>query len=230
MKFLFNDYPINGSWTFQDPASEWMYGIIELHDSIIFYLIILAVLVSWFFVSAIFNKDKLPYLHHGDVIEVIWTITPAFILWAIGIPSLVLLYMMDEILDAEITIKAIGNQWYWSYEYSDYIDNDKLISFDSFLVGDADLETGDLRQLAVDNYLVLPINTSIRLLVTSNDVIHSFALPSLAIKCDAMPGRLNSTGLIFTRPSTFYGQCSELCGVMHGFMPIGIHAVSLTSY
>jgi cytochrome c oxidase subunit 2 len=146
MKYIYNDYPINGGSTFQDPASEWMYGIIELHDYIIFYLIILAFLVLWLFVSALFNKDKLLYLHHGDFIEVIWTITPAFILWAIGIPSLVLLYMMDEILDAEITVKAIGNQWYWSYEYTDYIDNDKMISFDSFLVGDEDLELGDLRQ------------------------------------------------------------------------------------
>ena len=135
---------------------------------------------------------------------------------------------MDEILDAEITVKAIGNQWYWSYEYTDYTDVD--INYDSFLVNEDDLELGDLRLLTVDNYLVLPVNTSIRLLVTSNDVIHSFALPSLAIKCDAIPGRLNSAGLIFTRPSTFYGQCSELCGILHGFMPIGIHAVNLNSY
>jgi heme/copper-type cytochrome/quinol oxidase subunit 2 len=135
---------------------------------------------------------------------------------------------MDEILDAEITVKAIGNQWYWSYEYTDYTDVD--INYDSFLVNEDDLELGDLRLLTVDNYLVLPVNTSIRLLVTSNDVIHSFALPSLAIKCDAIPGRLNAAGLIFTRPSTFYGQCSELCGILHGFMPIGIHAVNLNSY
>lgn len=135
---------------------------------------------------------------------------------------------MDEILDAEITIKAIGNQWYWSYEYTDYIDTD--INYDSFLISENDLELGDLRLLTVDNYLVLPVNTSIRLLVTSNDVIHCFALPSLGIKCDAIPGRLNSAGLIFTRPSTFYGQCSELCGILHGFMPIGIHAVNLNSY
>lgn len=134
---------------------------------------------------------------------------------------------MDEILDTEITVKAIGNQWYWSYEYTDL---DLNINFDSFLIADSDLILGDLRLLTVDNYLILPINTSIRLLITSNDVIHSFAIPSLAIKCDAIPGRLNSTGLIFTRPSTYYGQCSELCGILHGFMPIGIHAVNLNSY
>ncbi len=229
---IYADFAERWSLGFQDPASEWMYGIIELHDSIIFYLIIVLIVVLWFFISGFAQSaDHLKYLHHGNLIEVIWTITPALILWAIGIPSQILLYLMDEILDAEITVKVIGNQWYWSYEYSDYIDSvGDNISFDSFLVSEDDLELGDLRLLTVDNYLVLPVNTSIRLLVTSNDVIHSFALPSLAIKCDAMPGRLNSAGLIFTRPSTFYGQCSELCGILHGFMPIGIHAVNLSSY
>ena len=225
------DFAERWSMGFQDPASEWMYGIIELHDNIVFYLIIIFSVVMWFFISALIQKDHLKFLSHGNLMEQIWTITPAIILWAIGIPSLVLLYLMDEILDAEITVKAIGNQWYWSYEYSDYEDSiGNTINYDSFLINDEDLELGDLRLLTVDNYLVLPVNTSIRLLVTSNDVIHSFALPSLAIKCDAMPGRLNSAGLIFTRPSTFYGQCSELCGILHGFMPIGIHAVNLSSY
>ena len=130
-------------------------------------------------------------------------------------------------LDPQLTIKAIGNQWYWSYEYSDYADP---ITFDSFLVSDSDLSPGDLRLLTVDNYLVLPICTQIRFLITSNDVIHSFAIPSLALKCDALPGRINAAGVIITRPSTFYGQCSELCGILHGFMPIGVHAVNLPSY
>jgi len=226
-KMLYNDYPINWSTGFQDPASPWMYAIIDLHDRIMFYLAILLVIVLWNFFSCFYNKDHLAYLSHGNTIELIWTITPALILWAIGLPSLKLLYMMDEILDAEITIKAIGNQWYWSYEYTDY---NNAITFDSFLVDYDSLEEGDLRNLTVDNYLVLPINSSIRLLVSSNDVIHSFAVPSLALKIDAIPGRLNSTGLLITRPSTFYGQCSELCGVLHGFMPIGIKAVDLSSY
>jgi cytochrome c oxidase subunit 2 len=170
-------------------------------------------------------------LRHGDEIELAWTISPALILWAIGIPSLILLYVMDEILDAEVTVKVSGNQWYWNYEYSDYVDSiGDHINFDSFLVQDEDLEVGDNRLLTVDNYLVLPVNTSVRLLVTSNDVLHSFAIPSLGIKSDAIPGRLNSVGFVITRPSTFYGQCSELCGILHGFMPIGLHAVSLNSY
>ena len=227
MKYIYNDYALNWSFNFQDPANEFMYGIIELHDKIVFYLILILIYVFWFLFSSLSQKDHLKFLQHGSLIELIWTITPALILWAIGIPSLILLYLMDEILDAEITIKAIGNQWYWSYEYTDL---DLNINFDSFLVAESDLELGDLRLLTVDNYLVLPVNTSIRLLVTSNDVIHSFAIPSLAIKCDAIPGRLNSTGLIFTRPSTYYGQCSELCGILHGFMPISIKGVQPASY
>lgn len=177
---LWADFPENWSWGFQDPASPWMYAIIDLHDRIMFYLIILLIVVVWFLVSATLTPAANSMnFHHGNLIELIWTLTPAGILWAIGLPSLKLLYMIDEILDAEITIKAIANQWYWSYEYSDYRDSlDKSIAFDSFMVSDDSLEEGDLRQLAVDNYLVLPINTSIRLLVTSNDVIHSFAIPS----------------------------------------------------
>ncbi len=225
--FLFCDYPLNYALGFQDPGNNWMYAIIDLHDRIIFFLLILQVIVAWFLISAQINKDHQTYQHHGNLIELIWTITPAGILWSIGLPSLKLLYMMDEILDAEITIKAIGNQWYWSYEYTD---NENNIAFDSFMIDHNSLEIGDQRQLTVDNYLVLPINTSIRILVTSNDVIHSFAIPSLALKADALPGRLNTLGLIINRPSTYYGQCSELCGVMHGFMPIGLKAVTIPSY
>ncbi len=132
--------------------------------------------------------------------------------------------MMDEILDSEITIKVIGNQWYWSYEY------ENGISFDSFLIDDNSLETGDLRLLTTDNSLVLPVNTSIRMLITSNDVIHSFAVPSLGLKCDAIPGRLNSLGLVIQRESSYFGQCSELCGILHGFMPISIKGVDLIAY
>lgn len=229
---FYSDSPLNYSKGFQDPASQWMLGIIDLHDSIMFYLIIIFTVVSWFFVSALLNKDYLANLHHGNLIEIIWTITPAMILWVIGLPSLKLLYMMDEILDAEITVKAIASQWFWSYEYSDYTDDlvNESIAFDSFLIPDSDLELGELRELTVDNYLVLPINTSIRLLASSNDVIHSFAVPSLGIKADCLPGRLNSIGFVINRESYFYGGCSELCGSLHHGMPIGIKAVSLASY
>lgn len=221
------DSAVNWSTGFQDPASNTFYGIIDLHDNIIFYLIILGSLVFWAFLSTLTNPDHLPFLAHGNLIEIIWTITPAIILWLIAIPSIKLLYLIDEILDADLTVKAIGRSWYWSYEYSDF---SNPIAFDSFLIPDSDLLPGQPRRLAVDNYLVLPIHTSIRLLVTSMDVIHSFALPSFGIKADAIPGRLNSLGFIINRPGTFYGQCSELCGDLHSAMPIGIRAVNLPAF
>lgn len=227
---IYSDYAQRGQLGFQDPGTEWMYAIIDLHDRIIFYQIMICVQVGWMQAAAQMNKEHRAYLHHGNLIEQIWTLSPAGIQWAIGLPSQRQLYMMDEIQDAEITIKAIGNQWYWSYEYTDYIDQNMNITFDSFMISEDSLEEGDLRQQSVDNYLVLPVNTSIRLLVSSNDVIHSFAVPSLGQKSDAIPGRLNATGFIINRPSTYYGQCSELCGVLHGFMPIGIHAVNIPSY
>ena len=224
--FIRADYPIKGQLGFQDPGSEMLLGVYDLHDRIMFYLIILLVVVLWFFFSSLINKNYIQF-SHGNLIEFLWTLTPAGILWGIGLPSLKLLYMMDEILDSEITVKAIGNQWYWNYEYSDYVDQ---INFSSFMLDDSSLELGDLRLLTTDSSLVLPIQTSIRQLVSSNDVIHSFAIPSLGLKIDAIPGRLNSGGFILTRESIYYGQCSELCGVLHGFMPITIEGVSLNSY
>jgi cytochrome c oxidase subunit 2 len=220
------DYPLKGQLNFQDPGSEILLGVYDLHDRIMFYLIIILVVVLWFFTSSLVNKNHIQF-SHGNLIEFLWTLTPAGILWGIGLPSLKLLYMMDEILDSEITVKAIGNQWYWNYEYSDYIDQ---INFSSFMLDDNSLQIGDLRLLTTDSSLVLPIQTSIRLLVSSNDVIHSFGIPSLGLKVDAIPGRLNSGGIILTRESIYYGQCSELCGVLHGFMPITIEGVSLNSY
>jgi cytochrome c oxidase subunit 2 len=228
---IYADAPTNFSYGFQDPASNWMLGITHLHDTVIFYLIILCVVVLWISISLLFNTDYLPNLAHGNLIELVWTITPSMILWVIGIPSLKLLYMMDEILDSEVTVKAIASQWFWTYQYSDYVtEENETISIDSFMLAPEDLNIGDFRQLAVDNYLVLPINTSIRVLCTSNDVIHSFAVPSIGIKADCLPGRLNSLGFIINRESVYYGGCSELCGSLHHAMPIGIKAVPLSSY
>ncbi len=227
---IWNDYPQKGQMAFQDPATDWQYAIIDLHDRIQFYLIIIQAVVVWFQVSGFQNKNHLPYLHHGNQIEQIWTQTPAGILWAIGLPSQRQLYLIDEVQDAEITIKAIGNQWYWSYEYSDYIDNGINVAYDSFMVDEASQNPGELRNQTVDNKQVVPVNTSIRLIITSNDVIHSFAIPSQAQKTDAIPGRLNSTGFIVNRTSTYYGQCSEQCGVQHGFMPIELEVVELPKY
>lgn len=228
---FYADSPVNYAFSFQDPASYWKVAIVSLHDFIVYYLIIISTVVLWTFISVLTNKDYLGNLAHGNLIELIWTITPSLILWIIGIPSLQLLYLMDEIIDAEVTVKAIGNQWFWSYEYSDYVtDENETIAYDSFMVQDDDLELGQLRTLTVDNYLVLPIHTSLRVLCSSNDVIHSFAVPSLGIKADCYPGRLNALGFIITRESTFYGGCSELCGSLHHAKPIGIKGVPLSSY
>ena len=217
-----------GQLGYQDPGTLALLGVYELYDRIMFYLVILGTITL--FIGLRILNTKVVFaanFMHGNLIEFLWTLAPAGILWGIGIPSLKLLYMLDEILDSEITIKAIGNQWYWSYEYSDY---DKNIAMDSFLIGEDSLDNGDPRLLTTDNSLILPIFTSIRLLITSNDVIHSFAVPSLGLKCDAIPGRLNSAGLLLHRPSFYYGQCSELCGILHGFMPISIQGVIPSTY
>ena len=161
------------------------------------------------------------------LIELIWTITPAFVLIAIVFPSFRLLYLLDEVISPTVTIKVVGHQWYWSYEYSDYINvSGESIEFDSYMLPDSDLELGQFRLLDVDNKVVIPTDTHIRLIVTGADVIHSFAVPSLGLKLDAVPGRLNQVSFLAERTGTFYGQCSEICGVWHGFMPIVVEAVS----
>lgn len=222
---------------FQDGASPSFEGIIELHDEIFFYLVIISFGVLWIMTSIIINftSSKTNIIHkyhnHGTLIELIWTISPAFILIAIAFPSFKLLYLMDEVIDPAMTIKVAGHQWYWSYEYSDFInDQGEAVEFDSYMVPDTDLEPGQFRLLDVDNRVVVPVDTHIRFIVTGADVIHDFACPSLGLKIDAMPGRLNQTSVIIQRQGTYYGQCSELCGVYHGFMPICIEAVSLEKY
>ena len=138
---------------------------------------------------------------------------------------------MDEVVDPAITLKVIGHQWYWSYEYSDYADQDgSTINFDSYMIPTADLEVGQLRLLEVDEKVVVPANTHVRVIITSADVIHSWAVPSLGVKLDAVPGRLNQTGFLANRSGIFYGQCSEICGANHAFMPIVVEAVSLDEY
>ena len=234
---IFNDAPQPWQLGFQDSAAPGLTGIVELHNTIFFYLIVIVVGVFWVLGSIIYyyNSKKSPivhkYLNHGTLIELIWTITPAFILIAIAFPSFRLLYLLDEVISPTITIKVVGHQWYWSYEYSDYInESGESIEFDSYMIPESDLELGQFRLLDVDNKVVVPTDTHIRLIVTGADVIHSFAVPSLGIKIDAVPGRLNQTSILAERTGTFYGQCSEICGVWHGFMPIAIEAVSVQDY
>lgn len=162
---------------------------------------------------------------HGTILEIVWTIAPAFILVAIAVPSFALLYAIDEVIEPTLTIKVVGHQWYWSYEYSDYEKGDLM--FDSYMVNEENLSEGRLRLLEVDRKLWLPTYTHIRVLVTSADVIHSWAVPSLGVKMDALPGRLNQISMFIKREGLFFGQCSELCGVNHGFMPIAVKAVPI---
>jgi cytochrome c oxidase subunit 2 len=232
-----NDAPQPWQLGFQDGASPSIEGIVELHDQIMLYLIIVLIGVGWMLTSTVsnYNSDSnkiiYKYTNHGTLIELIWTITPALVLIAIAFPSFKLLYLLDEVIDPAITVKAIGNQWYWNYEYSDYIGGSgESIEFTSYMIPTEDLEIGQLRLLEVDNRVILPVDTHVRFIVTANDVIHSFALPALGVKIDGIPGRLNQTSVLINREGTFYGQCSEICGVWHGFMPIVVEAVSLPKY
>lgn len=160
---------------------------------------------------------------HHDTLETIWTVVPSIILVFIAIPSLLVLFALDEIGKPLITVKAIGHQWYWSYEVVAGRTDTYTVNFDSYMLATADLKLGDHRNLQVDNWLVLPYSTHVRVIVTSADVLHSWAMPALGVKIDAVPGRLNQLGLFVDRPGTYYGQCSEICGPNHGFMPIEIN-------
>lgn len=163
---------------------------------------------------------------HNTVLEVIWTVVPIMILVVIAVPSFRLLYFTDRIENAGLTIKATGHQWSWSYEYPDNGD----FSFDSYIIPENKLKPGQKRLLETDNRVILPVNTTVRVLVTSDDVIHSWAVPAFGVKIDAVPGRLNETWVRVTKPGVYYGQCSELCGKGHGFMPITVQVVSKAAY
>ena len=214
-----------------------MEGLVELHDNIMYYLVIILFAVGWILLSIVRNyiSTKSPishkYLNHGTLIELIWTITPAVILILIAFPSFKLLYLMDEVSDPSMSVLAEGHQWYWSYQYPDFLDStDELIEFNSYIVPDSDLEFSTLRMLEVDNRVIIPELTHTRFIVTSGDVIHSFACPALGIKCDAYPGRLNQVSVFINREGVFYGQCSEICGILHSSMPIVIESVSLEKF
>ena len=234
---IFNDAPHPWQIGFQDSAAPGFTGIVELHNTIFFYLVVICVGVFWALGSIIYyyNIKNSPivhkYLNHGTLIELIWTISPAIVLIAIAFPSFRLLYLLDEVISPTITIKVVGHQWYWSYEYSDYInESGESIEFDSYMIPESDLELGQFRLLDVDNKVIVPTDTHVRVIVTGADVIHSFAVPSLGVKIDAVPGRLNQISFLAERTGTFYGQCSEICGVWHGFMPIAVEAVSVQDY
>ena len=233
--FTVSDAPKPWGLYFQDTASPQMEALTELHDNIMFYLVIILFAVGWIMVSIIRNyvKNRISnkYTNHGTLIELIWTVTPALILILIAFPSFKLLYLMDEVTDPNLTVFAEGHQWYWSYQYPDFLsDDNEELEFDSYLVPESDLEEGKLRMLEVDNRVILPEITHTRFIISSGDVIHSYACPSLGIKCDAYPGRLNQVSVLVNREGVFFGQCSEICGILHSSMPIVIESVSLEKY
>ncbi len=232
------DVPEPWQMNFQDPGSPIMEKIIDLHHDIQFFLIIIVIAVLWFLLRTIwlFKEDntetvRFAFEHH-TALELIWTIIPTVVLTLIAVPSFALLYAVDELHNPKITIKGIGNQWYWSYEYSDYLFDspEDTVKFDSYMILEDDLQKGQFRLLEVDERIVLPEAISIRVLVTSRDVIHSWAIPALGIKMDACPGRLNQAGIFIRRKAVYFGQCSELCGINHAFMPIVIEAVSFKDF
>jgi len=212
---------------FQPAASPVAEMIRSLHDLLLFITVAISAFVLALLAYACirYRADRNPAPSrrtHNSVLEIAWTAIPVLILVVIAIPSFKLLYFMDRATDPEMTLKAIGRQWYWSYEYPDQGN----FTFDAYMIADEDLQEGQLRLYDVDNQVVLPVETDIRLLTTASDVIHSWAVPAFGIKLDAIPGRINETWVRIDRPGVYYGQCSELCGDYHAFMPIKIEAVS----
>nr|YP_010580079.1 cytochrome c oxidase subunit II [Chironomus novosibiricus]UZS77131.1 cytochrome c oxidase subunit II [Chironomus novosibiricus] len=205
----------------QDSNSPIMEQLNFFHDHALLIIILVTLSVGYLMGTLFFNKLNNRYLLHGQTIEVIWTILPAIILLFIAFPSLRILYLLDEVNSPSISLKTIGHQWYWSYEYSDF----SGIEFDSYMIPQNEMSLDTFRLLDVDNRIILPINNQIRILVSATDVLHSWAVPSLGVKIDASPGRLNQTNFFINRPGLFFGQCSEICGANHSFMPIVIESI-----
>lgn len=203
-------------------ASPLMEQLSLFHDHSIIIIIIITSIVLYIIISILFNKLINRYPIEEQLIETIWTIIPAIILIFIALPSLRLLYLIDEIENPSISIKSIGHQWFWSYELSDF----KNIEFDSFITN----ELNKFRNLEVDNRLPIPFKTQIRMLISSTDVIHSWTIPSLGLKIDASPGRLNQLRFSINNPGCFFGQCSEICGTNHRFIPIVVERININSF
>nr|QHD26833.1 cytochrome c oxidase subunit 2 [Idaea effusaria] len=214
------------NFNLQNGASPLMEQIIFFHDHTLIILIMITILVGYLMLNLFFNKYINRFLLEGQTIELIWTILPAITLIFIALPSLRLLYLLDELNNPLITLKSIGHQWYWSYEYSDF----NNIEFDSYMIPSNEMNNFNFRLLDVDNRIILPMNNQIRILITATDVIHSWTIPSLGVKVDANPGRLNQTNFYINRPGLYYGQCSEICGANHSFMPIVIESISMKNF
>lgn len=213
------------SWSnlnLQERASPLIEQLNFFHDHSIIILLIITITISYLIVAITVNKITNRFLLENQLIELIWTIIPGIILVFIALPSLRILYLLDETISPSLTIKTIGHQWYWSYEYSDFMN----IEFDSYIIPSEENSLNSFRLLEVNNRLVVPFNTQTRILVTAADVLHSWAIPALGIKVDANPGRINQTSFLIKYPGLFFGQCSEICGSVHSFMPIVIESTS----
>ena len=218
---LFGKQATDWQLSFQNPATDLMGSVVGLHNIIlvVMTLVTLFVLFLLFYVSFRFSAKRNPIpstTTHNTVVEVLWTAIPIVILVVLAIPSFKLLYQQEKSENYDMTVKVIGHQWYWEYEYPDHGD----FYFESYMVQEQDLEEGDLRLLTVDNPLVIPANKNIQILITAGDVLHSWAVPSMGLKTDAVPGRLNETWVNVKEPGIYRGQCSEICGSGHGFMPV----------
>nr|YP_010704483.1 cytochrome c oxidase subunit II [Tentoriceps cristatus]WCP19592.1 cytochrome c oxidase subunit II [Tentoriceps cristatus] len=211
---------------FQDAASPVMEELLHFHDHALVIILMISAAVLYFISTMITAQTYDKYILDSQEVEIIWTVLPALILLVIALPSLRILYLMDEINHPHLTIKALGHQWYWSYEYTDYED----LEFDSYMVRTEDLLPGHFRLLETDYRMVVPTGSPVRMLITAEDVLHSWAVPSLAVKMDAVPGRLNQATFIASRVGIFYGQCSEICGANHSFMPIVVEATPLQNF
>nr|YP_009695337.1 cytochrome c oxidase subunit 2 [Lamprigera yunnana]QEJ81502.1 cytochrome c oxidase subunit 2 [Lamprigera yunnana] len=206
----------------QDGMSPLMEQLIMFHDHTMMILVMIMIIVSYIFITMIMNQFINRFLLENQMIELIWTISPTITLIFIGLPSLKLLYLMDEMYMPSLSIKSIGHQWYWSYELSDF----KNIEFDSYMIPFDKMNNYSFRLLDVDNRLIMPFNSLIRMIISSSDVIHSWTIPSSGIKIDGTPGRLNQASLYMNQVGMFFGQCSEICGTNHSFMPIIIESIS----
>nr|QVV23855.1 cytochrome c oxidase subunit 2 [Hyalomma asiaticum] len=211
--------------SFPDMNSPIMEQMAFFHDHSMMIIIMITVMTLYMIMNIMINNFTSRSLMEGQEIEIVWTIIPAITLIFIAIPSLYLLYLTDETFSSQISIKILGHQWYWSYEYSDFNKE-----FDAFMIPEMDLIANSFRLLETDNKLVIPTNTNIKYLITSMDVIHSWTIPSLGMKMDAVPGRLNQCFSFSKRPGMFFGQCSEICGANHSFMPIMLEITNMDNF
>ncbi|MBD1174081.1 cytochrome c oxidase subunit II [Pelagibacterales bacterium SAG-MED01] len=228
---VFADQPKDWQLGFQNPASDGMRDIVNFHNNLLLPIIIaISVFVLFlmlyacvrFRASANPNPSKRT---HNVTVEILWTLIPCLILIVMAVPSFKILYKQDTIPKADLTIKAVGYQWYWGYEYPD-----ENIIFDSYMIEEKDLRADQPRLLTVDHEVVVPVDKVVKVLITANDVLHAWALPAFGVKRDAVPGRINETWFKAEKEGTYYGQCSELCGIKHAFMPITVKVVSEKDY